>query len=519
MKLFRTTSAAAICVLFIVSAPVYSQDTTEVKSEINNYLPSGLSLLNQLKYSKDLQNKTDIFEDWLNIDYRYDVFSTGVRLVSFEPKDPTVAGLKRKYTTIDFGYIKADIGDADKGMDITAGNYYAMFGRGLVLKSYEDRNIRIDNNLLGLKAAGRYMGFTLTALIGKPLNLNEKRVDVLHAFDLEYGGFAPVKAGFTFASNQPGTGGGSNTNAASIRVLPSIGNFDFYGEYAVKQNKDQQQEYFNGSRSIIGKAYYGSMNFYYNSFTFSGEYKYYDNFLFGTADNSVNYNTPPSARKDYTFILLNRHPSPLNQNDEQGYQVEANYTVNDGVILSAVYGLTKTLPTGSYFQLVSGTNLQEMTQLKESLVQADVTWSGSLKTTAALAYNEELATNTVNITPVLENRFYFNEINTISLTIEHQQTRSRSTLEHYYEDVFTLEYLRSPDFSVSLVSEIDTHEPEAGRRVRTFWNFIQFGYNIFGHTELSLLLGSRQAGAICIGGVCRYEPEFHGIELKMLTRL
>jgi hypothetical protein len=33
------------------------------------------------------------------------------------------------------------------------------------------------------------------------------------------------------------------------------------------------------------------------------------------------------------------------------------------------------------------------------------------------------------------------------------------------------------------------------------------------------LVGSRQAGNICIGGVCRYEPEFRGIELKMNTRL
>ncbi|MDR3666990.1 MAG: DUF6029 family protein [Ignavibacteriaceae bacterium] len=519
MKSFYSVSVAVLHLLVIISIPIYSQDSTDSKFDHQYSLPSGVTLLNQLKYSNDTQRNLEIFEDWFNLDYRYDIFSTGIRLVSFEPKDPTVAGLNRKYTDIDFKYLKVDLGDADEGLEVTAGNFYAMFGRGLVLKSYEDRNIRIDNNLLGVLVNGRYMGFTLSALSGMPENLNAERVDVLHAFDLEYDGFNPIKAGFTFASNQPADDAAAQTRVVSFRILPKIWNFEFYGEYAIKQNKDQQQQYFNNSRSIIGKAYYGSMNFYYDKFSLFCEYKYYDNFLFGTADNSVNYNTPPSARKDYSFILLNRHPSPLNQNDEQGYQIEANYTVNDGIFLSAVYGLTKTLPTSSFYQIINNSNLPEMTQLKESLLQSDITWSSSLSTIAAIAYNEELATNTVNITPILENRFYFSDINTINFIIEHQQTRNRTTLEHYYEDVFTLEYLRSPKFSVSLVSEIDTHEPDPGRIVRTLWNFIQFGYNIFGQTDINLLIGSRQAGAICIGGVCRYEPEFHGVEFKMVTRL
>jgi hypothetical protein len=118
----------------------------------------------------------------------------------------------------------------------------------------------------------------------------------------------------------------------------------------------------------------------------------------------------------------------------------------------------------------------------------------------------------------LENRFYFDEINTIKLALEHQQTTVNSTNEQYYDDAMTLEYLRSPNFSVSIVSELQTKEPEAGRKLRKFWSFIQFGYKIGDHTDVSILFGTRQAGNICIGGVCRYEPEFSGIEFKMFTR-
>jgi hypothetical protein len=66
---------------------------------------------------------------------------------------------------------------------------------------------------------------------------------------------------------------------------------------------------------------------------------------------------------------------------------------------------------------------------------------------------------------------------------------------------------------------METREPIAGHVVRKMWNLLQFGYKIAEHTDLNLLLGSRQAGSVCMGGVCRFEPAFSGIELKLLTRL
>ena len=72
---------------------------------------------------------------------------------------------------------------------------------------------------------------------------------------------------------------------------------------------------------------------------------------------------------------------------------------------------------------------------------------------------------------------------------------------------------------MSLVAEMKTSEPTENEVKRDFWGFVMFGYKVSQHTDLSLLVGSRQAGNICVGGVCRYEPEFEGVELKILTRL
>ena len=64
------------------------------------------------------------------------------------------------------------------------GNYYELLGSGMIIKSYEDRTIRSDNNLLGLKVVGKYVGITLTAFSGMPENSQAERKDVLQLADL-----------------------------------------------------------------------------------------------------------------------------------------------------------------------------------------------------------------------------------------------------------------------------------------------------------------------------------------------
>lgn len=61
----------------------------------------------------------------------------------------------------------------------------------------------------------------------------------------------------------------------------------------------------------------------------------------------------PSLRKEYTYQLLNRHPSPLDQSNEEGYAVEVNSYFSDETSVVANYGITQTLPTSSFFQRIN----------------------------------------------------------------------------------------------------------------------------------------------------------------------
>jgi len=194
-------------------------------------------------------------------------------------------------------------------------------------------------------------------------NINAERKDILHAADLEYKVIRELKFGGSFASNTPESGA-ARTMLGSVRIQPSIWNFDFYGEYGLKRNSEIKID----NSENIGKAYYAGANFYYGSLSIVGEYKYYDNFTFQSEDGTVIYNNPPAVRKEYTYALLNRHPSPLNQANEQGFQAEANYSFSDETFLSLSYGETKTLDSNSYYQKEIMISQPERVQLRESFV-------------------------------------------------------------------------------------------------------------------------------------------------------
>lgn len=507
--------------IFIITVFLLQFKTVPAQSENWIVWPEGLGFSNQMEYSYNIDTKKEILENWLNLDYSRGIFTAGLRLEVFQPNDPdpSISRGKNVFTGIPYKYIRADIGEHDANLNIVAGNFYTLFGRGMILKSYEDRSIRVDNNLMGVKITGQYSNFVLTGLSGQAANINNELKDILHAADLEYKGLSFLKMGASFATNLPESENVAKTNMFAFRLLPSFWNFDIYAEYTVLQNDDIKKRDFNGKEDFAGDGFYGNLNFYYESFSFSGEYKYYDNISFTSSDGTVQYNTPPSTRIEYTYQLPNRHPSPLNPDNEQGFQVSAAYNVDDYTYLNAAYSQTETLPSTSYYQRQDSLNLEVQAQLKEFYFQAQRDWSSDLTTLLAFSYNEELATNTKNVTPIIENRFYFGEVNTIKLVLEHQNSTNNITDEKYYTDAVSIEYLRSPSFNVSIVSELETREPQKDKIVRKLFSFIQFGYKISNHSDISLLIGSRQAGNICIGGVCRYEPEFRGVELKLLTRL
>ncbi|MDP2365090.1 MAG: hypothetical protein Q8M94_15140, partial [Ignavibacteria bacterium] len=89
-------------------------------------LPDGLGLSNQLEYSYNIDNKIEILENWLTLDYHKNIFSAGLRFEIFQPNDPdpSVSRGKVRYADIAYKYFTVDIGDVEEGMVITVGNFF-----------------------------------------------------------------------------------------------------------------------------------------------------------------------------------------------------------------------------------------------------------------------------------------------------------------------------------------------------------------------------------------------------------
>ena len=120
--------------ILLILTPILLLISPVLLAQESNFLPEGLGFSNQLEYSNDINKHIEIFEDWLNLDYQKGIFGAGIRFETFEPNDPSpaISRGKKRYADIAYKYIKAEIGDAQEGGEIVVGNYYALFGRGLV---------------------------------------------------------------------------------------------------------------------------------------------------------------------------------------------------------------------------------------------------------------------------------------------------------------------------------------------------------------------------------------------------
>ena len=130
------------------------------------YIPD--SLMNAKEVKEKVRANT-----WLNVNYTNGGFTAGVRyeFYSYPLIDFEDIGYKGQGLTNYFLDYKNDF------IQVTAGTFYEQFGNGFALRAYEDRQLGIDNSLLGARIrVTPYTGVLLKGVWG----LERKN------FDFEY---------------------------------------------------------------------------------------------------------------------------------------------------------------------------------------------------------------------------------------------------------------------------------------------------------------------------------------------
>ena len=88
------------------------------------------------------------YNAFANVLYNQGNFSAGMRYESYLN---AVIGFPGRFNGSGIGYRFARYNDPDRGVDVTVGNFYDQFGSGLVFRSYEERNLGIDNAMDGFR--------------------------------------------------------------------------------------------------------------------------------------------------------------------------------------------------------------------------------------------------------------------------------------------------------------------------------------------------------------------------------
>ena len=157
-----------VCVMYM---PVWGQGIAiEDAGTISGSLQSDIQQYGQdsLIGAPDVPEKI-LSNTFFNLTFSKGKFSAGIR---FESYQGPLLGIDPRYATSGSGtgigmpYRFAKY--ADDNFDVTAGNFYEQFGSGMILRTYEERNLGFDNSLDGVRMKYRpTAGIEVTGLIGR----------------------------------------------------------------------------------------------------------------------------------------------------------------------------------------------------------------------------------------------------------------------------------------------------------------------------------------------------------------
>ena len=130
------------------------------------------------------------FNSFANIIYTKGKFTSGIRFESYEP---SLLGYPASpltpYEGSGIGYRYATYNDDD--ISFTVGNFYEQFGSGLIYRTYEERNLGVDNAMDGVRVVYRpTRGVQLKGVYGKQrlgfTNGFTKGPGIVRGFDSEF---------------------------------------------------------------------------------------------------------------------------------------------------------------------------------------------------------------------------------------------------------------------------------------------------------------------------------------------
>lgn len=488
--------------------------------------------------------------NYFNLKYSYDKFSAGIQYESFAPSP--LLGYFEGFEGNEIGTYFLNF--KHKGLDITGGHFYDQFGSGLIYRSWEDRQIGIDNSLRGVRVHYEFndyfnvTGFTGNQRLGFEISegtvtgLNTE-IDISQALDIETG----INVGASYVnryqdSGSPDLNFPADIGAYSGRADITFDKFFIGAEYVYKEadafvlDGNVSNNNYQDGRALLVNTGFASKGLGINgTFRAVENMTFYSNrelvgnaFLLGT----VNYVPGYTKQQDYAVANIYVYNpqagvSPIEgKAGEIGGQIDIYYTAKKKSFLGGKYG-TKfefnlahwsgldaqfDVPNNTYNATLLSLSNNEL-YFREYSVAVKKRFSKKLSaifTAIQTGYNTKIiegAGDFLNGTSLIADVLY-KLPNRRSIRMDVQHLTADADRGNWA--AATLEYSFSPSLSVYAhdlynYDETEIHYYSVG------------GSYTRGRTRVALNYGRQRAGLICVGGVCRFVPENTGLTINLST--
>ena len=322
-------SAFGVCLLVVLSAG--ASRGQDVRASVSNVLRYGSGWEDAGEGGSLGAGRKEYLDNFTDARLSVNSVTLGLRYDLREPPEYGVPfrGIRKRY--IEF---------QNEGLSVRAGDMWGLFGRGLTLNLFEDRNLGFDNGLDGIRAqyrqrclAATILGGTieyvdpvsigLGALHREQYTVRAGEIELMPLPALSVGG-SYVWARTEFPVLAPGGTDSSVTQLPELFVSWKIGPLAVFAGYARKLTRLHDID------SSKGGAVYFSASETGEGYGITFEYKDY---RFDVVDpiqrqdyrptRMLPFQNPPTVSQEHSFTLLTRDPHIVDFNDEVGFQLDA----------------------------------------------------------------------------------------------------------------------------------------------------------------------------------------------------
>jgi hypothetical protein len=387
-------------------------------------------------------------------------------------------------------------------LGLRAGDYFVTFGKGLMLRSFEEIALEHDTALDGVLGEYWTGPLELTAVGG---GMNTRLSETLRWQNNVYGLRARTSFWNSINLGASGLQRFQRKREEGVPLPDSASNFEdvvigadaetwvgpvtLTGEYVRRTGDyffESEQDGAPGYGTYIGGSYGNAW------LSLLAEYKNYYRF----ENDIIN---PPTCIKEHLWTLMNRVTHLVNLNDERGWIIEG--------VLTPSYNIT--LDGGASEARHRNGDLLHW----EIFGQADYMRSDLLSAALAMSWSREyeLGKFTEHLSWAVDSDISMGD-QVLEVTLEGQNTEEPSGYK--FRDFLTsIAYY--PRYNITLVGLFEhTTRDDLGRDT---WFFVDLRVTIAYGYEVSLGGGTERGGKKCAGGICFDEPEFAGLKARFLT--